>query len=324
MKPLISACIITDRNIDQTLASIADLVDEVTVVVSHKDKEKMIVNSTPVPLVIEYRPWDNDFSAARNRAIELAHGEWILYIDSDEWLVFEEGCSADQLRTVLETTTADAFWIPFHNWTNEEKTNQSLSRMMRIFRKKGARFEGKVHNALMGFPVGEQMLGLHIEHDGFDSREKMRKKAIDRMPIYTEMLEDPSTDDNWHVWYNYAKNCWFAQDIPKCINACSKAIELLKAGGMLNEETPYVDIFRIQAICRMSMGQFQGADNALIEGALNHCPRYSDAYYELYLLHGLMADHYDKCWQAELAFRRESGNISAYDIIHWGEADEVS
>ncbi len=320
MKPLLfSACIVTHRNIDRTLASIAGVVDEAVVVIDPRHKEEMLVNSTPVQLIVEPRPWDNDFSAARNRSVELAAGEWILYIDSDEWLVFEEGCSADQLRTVLETTTADAFWIPFHNWMNEDKTSRSMSRMMRIFRKKGAHFEQPVQNALMGHPVGEQMLGLHIEHDGYDSRKKMMEKANARMPIYNKLIADKDNDDNWHVWYNYAKNCWFAGDIPKCLEAAAAAIKLLRKGGMINENTPYVDIYRIQAICQLSMGDYDGADKSLLDGALCACPRYSDAYYELYLVHGLLADHHHKCWEAERKFRGETGDVPAYDLVHLEE-----
>ena len=31
--------------------------------------------------------WCNDFSKARNAGLKLAHGEWFLYLDDDEWFV---------------------------------------------------------------------------------------------------------------------------------------------------------------------------------------------------------------------------------------------
>ena len=328
-KPLVSACIITHREIKQTLNSIVDLVDELVIVCSNREIAEAMKNDPWIKhawrqLTISYREWTGDFSAARMDSLKLATGEWILYIDSDEWIVYEEGCSADQLRTALMETDENAFWIPFRNWMNRTKTSSSPGRMMRIFRRKGASFEEPVQNALMGFPVGAQMAGLHIEHDGYDSPEKMRQKSIERAPIYEKLLEREDADENWHTWYHYAKNCWFMGDIPKCMDACDKAIDLLTRAGLLNEQNPYVDIYRVKAVCERAMGMFHRADNTLVDGALCSCPRYSDAYYELYLLHGLMADHYHKCWQTEQAFRKESGAIPAYDIIHVKEVEYVA
>ena len=36
-------------------------------------------------------PWADDFSLARNRALEAASGDWILYIDADERLSVPDG-----------------------------------------------------------------------------------------------------------------------------------------------------------------------------------------------------------------------------------------
>jgi len=346
---LISACIITDRPMLKTLETVAGWADEIVVVCSNREvfddlcsyaeSRSQIISmpggvdadlcvyvewETKLRWILRYREWDNDFSAARNLSLLISHGEWILYIDSDEWLKFAEGCGPDQLRQVLKTTKADAFWVPFVNWMNEEKTSHTIGRMIRIFRKDKARFEQPVQNALCGFTSADELAGLRIEHDGYDSREKMRKKAEERMPIYEAEIAKEDSDDNWHIWYYYAKNCFFLGDIPKCLEACEKAIDLLQRGGLLNESTPYVDIFRIQATCRLSMGNFYGADAALVDGALCHCPRYSDAYYELYLTHGLLADHYQKCWKAELDLRKQTGEVPPYDLRHWEEENDAN
>ena len=134
MKALISACIITDRPMLKTLETVALWVDEIVVVSSNRKvfddlcayAESSTQRPTPDGLnadlrayretdtgllwVLKYREWDNDFSAARNLSILLAHCPWILYIDSDEWVIFDRG-TPEQLRQHLETTTDDAFLV---------------------------------------------------------------------------------------------------------------------------------------------------------------------------------------------------------------------
>ena len=53
-------------------------------------------------------PWVDDFSAARNHALDLARGEWILVVDCDEQL---HGPSRERLRETVRDCSADAFSV---------------------------------------------------------------------------------------------------------------------------------------------------------------------------------------------------------------------
>ncbi|MGO9361825.1 MAG: glycosyltransferase [Xanthobacteraceae bacterium] len=83
---LISATMIVrdeEKFLPACLASIVDLVDETVVVdTGSKDRTRDIARDLGARL-IDF-PWIDDFSAARNVAIEHARYDWMLYIDADE------------------------------------------------------------------------------------------------------------------------------------------------------------------------------------------------------------------------------------------------
>src|SRR5579871_4466187 len=84
--PLLSATLIV-RNEEKFLAgcldSLVGFADEIVVVdTGSTDATPRI--ATDRGIVVHSFPWVDDFSAARNRALDLATGRWILYIDADE------------------------------------------------------------------------------------------------------------------------------------------------------------------------------------------------------------------------------------------------
>ena len=84
----ISLCMIV-KNEEDTIArcinSVKDIVDEIIIVDtgSTDNTLKILKNLNIVPYRFE---WINDFSAARNYAINAATGDWILFLDADEWI----------------------------------------------------------------------------------------------------------------------------------------------------------------------------------------------------------------------------------------------
>lgn len=85
----LSACLIVrdeERFLDRCLASLRGHVDEICVLdTGSSDRTVEIARSHGA--ILGHRPWDDDFSAARNASLDLASGDWILQIDADEELV---------------------------------------------------------------------------------------------------------------------------------------------------------------------------------------------------------------------------------------------
>lgn len=62
---------------------------------------------------VEERPFDN-FAAQRSAALNLATGDWVLFVDADERVTPE--LAREVLARVAEPGATQAFWIPRHNY----------------------------------------------------------------------------------------------------------------------------------------------------------------------------------------------------------------
>jgi len=88
-RPLLSAAIIVRDEAEflhACLSSIKGVCDQIVVVDTGSTDDTVDV-ARGFGADIGFHEWNNDFAAARNASLEMATGEWILYIDADEQLV---------------------------------------------------------------------------------------------------------------------------------------------------------------------------------------------------------------------------------------------
>jgi Flp pilus assembly protein TadD len=58
-------------------------------------------------------PWENDFAAARNRALEEVHADWVLVLDADELL---DPAAAPVIRALIAKPGADGYLVSIRNY----------------------------------------------------------------------------------------------------------------------------------------------------------------------------------------------------------------
>jgi glycosyltransferase involved in cell wall biosynthesis len=103
------------RHIGAALASVAGLADEALVLLDAdtRDNTGAIAAAHGARVVCE--PW-RGFPAQRNRALELCHGDWVLFLDGDERVTSE---LAQEIRALLARQPSPAmpagYWIPRRN-----------------------------------------------------------------------------------------------------------------------------------------------------------------------------------------------------------------
>ncbi len=147
----ISACYIVRDDavhLKQSIESLRDAVDELIVVDTGSHDNTVATAKACGATVYEF-PWADDFAAARNAALSHATGDWIVFIDADEY--FSDGTKGN-LRTAI--TTADdegteVLLIPWHNI--DEVTGELLldSYAPRIFHRCAGRcYVGRIHEEL--------------------------------------------------------------------------------------------------------------------------------------------------------------------------------
>ena len=151
----ISACYIVkneEKNLEKSLASLGDNMDELIVVdTGSTDNTKGIAQAYGADLY-DF-PWQDDFSLARNFALDKAKGDWMIFLDADENFVNSMG-----LRAYVEKADTfpecEALLLPLMNINLDTGSEQAelLSReySLRIWRNRPEfRFYGCIHELLM-------------------------------------------------------------------------------------------------------------------------------------------------------------------------------
>ena len=73
------------ERLERCLASVAGFVDEMVVVDTGSDDATAAIAAS-CGAAVHHLPWPGDFAPARNHALDLAKGDWVLVLDADEWL----------------------------------------------------------------------------------------------------------------------------------------------------------------------------------------------------------------------------------------------
>ncbi len=90
--PSISLCMIVkneEKTLRRCLDSVKELVFEI-IIVDTGSTDKTITICKEYTSSVYSHPWTNDFSEARNKSISYATGDWILYMDADEMLSYDD------------------------------------------------------------------------------------------------------------------------------------------------------------------------------------------------------------------------------------------
>ncbi|HEX9078192.1 MAG TPA: glycosyltransferase family 2 protein [Desulfuromonadaceae bacterium] len=164
----ISAIIITrdeEHTIADCLASL-DFAAEIVVVDSGStDRTREICEQNP-RVRFYVSPWEG-FGVQKNRALDLATGDWIFSIDADETVTPE--LAAEILRT-LQRPACDGYTVKRKNIYREQWVRHSgwwPDRILRLFRKGRGRFSDRLVHETVVLEGAPGRLDNCIEHRSF-------------------------------------------------------------------------------------------------------------------------------------------------------------
>lgn len=181
------------------LESLRDLVDEVVIVDTGSTDGSQGLARRHGARVEEIR-WRGDFAAARNAALEIATGDWILYIDADE-RAHGARKNLDPLFAGPEIAALTVRFRPVSGFTRY--------REIRLFRNRPElRFRGVIHESHLpalrelvtaeGLQVADSELAL--DHLGYDRPRP--DKHLRNLPLLEARLADEP--DNTYCWSHLA------------------------------------------------------------------------------------------------------------------------
>jgi glycosyltransferase involved in cell wall biosynthesis len=144
--------------------------------------------------------WCNDFSAARNRTVEMAEGEWYMYLDDDEWFVeVQELLDFFLSGEYREYEFASYIQRNFLDYNGAQITDDWVSRMVKLFPE--THFESKIHEYCVS--KGNRCKGLHaiVHHYGyiFTTEEALRKHYERNRTLLLEMIKEEPDNIRWWV-----------------------------------------------------------------------------------------------------------------------------
>ena len=189
----------TEKCLD-SLKPLMEQVDSELILVDTGCDEKLKQSLTKYTDRIVPFAWCDDFAKARNAGLELAVGEWFMYMDDDEWFedvtpiirFFQSGRCDEYDQAVYKVRN-------YNDYEGTSYTDEWVSRLIRV--EEDTCFSGKVHE-ILGPARGEcAMLEAYAHHYGYvnvDS-EVLRGKVLRNVPLLLAMVEDEPNNLRWRI-----------------------------------------------------------------------------------------------------------------------------
>jgi hypothetical protein len=178
-----------EAHIEKRLKSASGLAAEMIVVDTGSTDRTKEIAITCGARVLDF-PWIDDFSAARNQALEAARGRWILVLDADEYL---PPASVEAIRALA--SNADAADRAYHlvNKSSTDKGRTGISGLIvRLFpNDPRVRYEWPVHEqvvtSLQRANIPIENTGIEIIHTGYSSPDVNAAKQQRNLRILEKM-----------------------------------------------------------------------------------------------------------------------------------------
>lgn len=181
----LSAVLITrneEANLPACLASLAGLVDEIVIVDSDSTDRTVAVGEAAGARVVRHR--FDGFGAAKQRALDLATGTWVLSVDADERVT---PALAAEIRRVLDAEPSPGGFLVrrdvFFLGKRLRFGGMGNDWVLRLFRRAGARFSASPVHERVEIPGRPERLRATLEHHAY----RTLAEHVDKMNRYTDI-----------------------------------------------------------------------------------------------------------------------------------------
>ena len=207
----LSLCIICkdeELRIERCINSVKDYVDEIIIVDTGSTDKTIDVVSKLGAKVFEIE-WENDFAKARNYAIEKSHGDWVIFLDADEYVLEED---RKYIRNyVIEAINRNREAILVEMLNIDNGNIQSIFKPVRLFKKdSNILYTGRIHEYVCRKDRQIKLIEfdepLRILHDGYSREVQNAKDKIGRnleMLLKEYELNPKNTDVCFYLMETY-------------------------------------------------------------------------------------------------------------------------
>jgi tetratricopeptide (TPR) repeat protein len=253
-----------ERSLGVCLASLEEIVDELVVVDTGSTDGTKDIARRAGARVSDFR-WTNDFSAARNHALDLVRSEWVLSIDADERVRPAAGA---ELRRQLGEPSFVGYYVSLY--PRPGFTSQWVPRVFRNH--PNIRFRSAFHEAIgpalqeyraiSGGQIGYSR--LEIDHEGYEGDQ--HAKWVRNLPILRKAVRQEP--ERIYCWCHLAEVYAGLGKERAAEAAWNTALALVRRNTARTPDDglPYIGLIPWQFA--------RGRDvSALLEEAAQRCPR---------------------------------------------------
>ncbi len=225
-----------EENLPRALESVRDLAAEIVVVDTGSVDATQEIAASFGARVIEH-PWNDDFSEAKNVALDNAAGDWILFLDADEYVCPE---SKGEIAAAM-AGEADAYFVRIESEVRSGAGRVFVNLLQRLFRNgKGIRYEGAVHeqidSSLVRIGARVEMSRIVLKHTGYGLKSaEFEAKLRRNLGILRKVLDD--RPDDAVSWFHAGEAHAMLGDCGAAVAAYEKALE---SGRLPAEFVPVV------------------------------------------------------------------------------------
>jgi tetratricopeptide (TPR) repeat protein len=234
------------------LDSVRDLVDEIIVVDTGSSDDTKDIAQKHAARIFDIS-WPDSFAAARNESLRHASGQWILWLDGDEY--FDETNHA-KLRHLLDHLQDNTAYVMDQS-SPAGNCSVTLVGQVRLFRNHPAiRWDYRVHEQILpslkklGHAV--HFTSIAIEHSGYLDPALRHKKLERNLRLLNLDLAERPNDA--FTLFNLG---WAYADLGRCADAIPFLQRSLQHSHNADSITP--KLYTLLIMCHRRLGQFADA-----------------------------------------------------------------
>lgn len=219
-----------EKYLNDCLQSVQGVADEIVLVDTGSTDRTIEIAQKFGAKIFQFN-WINDFSAARNYALENSSGDWILYLDADERLSPD---SRAEIKKLTKAKKDEAYYCIVDN-IDEIGHRAALMAYARLFpNNKALRFEGAIHEqiepSLLKNKIGIKNADVKIIHIGYNiQKDELNAKAKRNLEILSS--EYDRTKSSYYA-YQLGQTYGILEERDKAVYYFSEA---LKDSGLASD-----------------------------------------------------------------------------------------
>lgn len=213
-----------EENLNSCLKSIHKIVDEIIMVDTGSTDNTKEIALKYTNKIYDFT-WCDDFSKARNFAIEKCTGDWILILDSDEYLT--EGSKEELIKFALNNENVIGRICIISKFLDCREESYSKEYVSRFF-KKGIYFKGSIHEQLDS-NYERVNLNIEVKHNGYYRNNKFERN------IRLLEKEYKNNPDDEYITYQIARTFFVEKRYEEANKYFDKAYNFVSKNKFYNK-----------------------------------------------------------------------------------------